>query len=92
MEKIPWRRDWLPTPVFLPVEFHGQRSLADYSPWGCKESDRTEQLTLSLSGLNLEPMRNFTGKMGKGYDQVIHRGFPGRSDGKEFTAMQETLV
>ena len=30
--KIPWRREWLPTPVFLPEEFHGQRSLAGYSP------------------------------------------------------------
>jgi len=29
-------------PVFLPGEFHGQRSLAGYSPWGCKESDTTE--------------------------------------------------
>ena len=33
-------------PVFLPGEFNGQRSLAGYSPWGCKELDRTEQLTL----------------------------------------------
>ena len=33
------------TPVFLPGEFHGQRSLADYSPFGCKESDRTERRT-----------------------------------------------
>ena len=40
--KIPWRREWLPTPVFLPGENHGQRSLAGYSPWGCKESDTTE--------------------------------------------------
>ena len=32
----------LPTPVFLPGEFHGQRSLVDYSPWGCKELDTTE--------------------------------------------------
>jgi len=30
--KIPWRREWLPTPVFLPGEFHGQRSLAGYFP------------------------------------------------------------
>ena len=42
-----WRRKWLPTPVFLPEEFHGQRSLAGYSPWGCKESDTTERLTLT---------------------------------------------
>ena len=45
--KIPWRREWLPTPVFLPREFHGQRSQAGYSPWGHKELDMTEQLTLS---------------------------------------------
>ena len=44
--KIPWRREWLPMPVFLPGEFHGQRSLVGYSPWGCKESDMTEQPTL----------------------------------------------
>ena len=42
--KIPWRRIWHPTPVFLPGDSHGQRSLAGYSPWGCKESDMTEQL------------------------------------------------
>ena len=34
--KIPWRREWLPTPLFLPGEFHGQRSLVGYSPWGCR--------------------------------------------------------
>ena len=36
-----------PTPVFFPGEFHGQRSLAGYIPWGCKEQDMTEQLTPS---------------------------------------------
>ena len=40
--KIPWRRKWQPTPVFLPGEFHGQRSLVDHSPRGHKESDTTE--------------------------------------------------
>ena len=39
----------LRTPVFLPGEFHGQRSLVDYSPWGHKELDTTEQLTLGTS-------------------------------------------
>ena len=39
---------WLTTPVFLPGEFHGQRSLAGYNPWGPKELDRTEKLSLSL--------------------------------------------
>ena len=38
----------LPTPVFLPGQFHGQRSLAGYSPWGCKELDTTEGLTFTL--------------------------------------------
>ena len=42
VRKIPWRREWLPSPVFLPGEFHGQRSLAGYSPWGQKELDVTE--------------------------------------------------
>ena len=40
--KVPWRRERKPTPVFLPGEFHGQRSLMDYSPWDLKESDTTE--------------------------------------------------
>ena len=40
--KIPWRRVWQLTPVFLPGESHGQRSLAGYSPWGGKKSDTTE--------------------------------------------------
>ena len=44
--KIPWRREWQPTPVFLPGEFHGQKSLVGHSPWGRKESDMTEGLTL----------------------------------------------
>ena len=43
-----WRREWLPTPGFLPGEFHGQRSLEGYSPWGHRESDMTEQLTQIL--------------------------------------------
>ena len=40
--KSPWRRKWLPTPVFLPGESHGQRTLAGYSPWGRKELDIME--------------------------------------------------
>ena len=39
VEKIPRSRKWQPTSVFLPGEFHGQRSLEGYSPWGGKESD-----------------------------------------------------
>ena len=40
--KIPWRREWLPTLVFLPGKSHTQRILAGYSPQGCKELDMTE--------------------------------------------------
>ena len=43
-----WRKECLPTPVFLPEEFHRQRSLDGYSPWGLKELNMTEQLTLFL--------------------------------------------
>ena len=43
--KDPWRKEWLTSPVFLPGEFHGQRGLAGYSPWGLKESGRAERLT-----------------------------------------------
>jgi len=39
---IPWRRAWQPTPVFLPGESRGQRSLVGYSPYGHKELDITE--------------------------------------------------
>ena len=42
--KIPWRRQWQPTPVFLPGESNGWISLAGYSPWGLRESDPTERL------------------------------------------------
>ena len=49
VRKVPWGGKWQSTPVFLPGEFYGQRSLVGYSPWGRKELDVTEQLTLSLS-------------------------------------------
>ena len=43
--KIFWRRAWQPTPVFLPGDPHGQRNLAGYNPWGCKELDSAERLS-----------------------------------------------
>ena len=45
---IPWKWERLPSPVFLPGKSQGQRRLVGYSPWGHKELDRTEGLTLSL--------------------------------------------
>ena len=59
VQKIPLRREWQPTLVFLPGESHGQRSLVGYSPWGCNESDTTETLTLSLSLSMVEEVLNF---------------------------------
>ena len=49
VRKISWRGTWQHTPVLLPGESHGQRSLVGYNPWGRKGSDTTERLTLSLS-------------------------------------------
>ena len=63
--KMPWRRKWLPTPVFLPGESHGLRSLLGYSPQGRKESDTTERLHFHfhnyLSQIRV-PRRLFTAK------------------------------
>ena len=51
--RFPWRRDWLPTPGYLPGESNAQKSLVGYnSLWGRKESDMTQRLTLSLSLYN----------------------------------------
>ena len=56
--KIPWRRIWQPTPVFLPGKSHEQRSLVGYSPWGRKEltllSDFTHSLTHQLICLSTQ--------------------------------------
>ena len=44
--KIPWNRKWQPTPVLLSGKSHRQRSLVGYSPWGHKELDTTERLSM----------------------------------------------
>ena len=59
--QIPWRREWLPIPVFLTGEFHRERSLVGYSPWGCKKLDTTEHLSthsviVSDERLNIFPL------------------------------------
>ena len=57
--KIPGRREREPTPVFLPGEFHGQRSLAGYSPWGHTESDNwATSLSLSFHTSYCENLQN----------------------------------
>ena len=51
-QEDPLEEEWQPSPVFLPGESHGQKSLAGYSPWGRKESDTTEQLNSNESECN----------------------------------------
>ena len=46
-QEDPLEKGMASTPVFLPGKFHGQRRLAGYSSWDCKESDRTERLSIS---------------------------------------------
>ena len=78
IRNIPLRREWLPTPVFLPGEFHGQRSLGGYSPWGCKELDTTEPPILTdspgclftLDLLNTDPTRGRVQRARSGRDSV----------------------
>ena len=57
--KIPWRRKWRPTPVFLPGESHGHRRLVDYSPWGDTELDMPEGLSTTVHfHLQMEPSQH----------------------------------
>ena len=55
--KIPWRRKWWPTPLFLPGKSQGQRSLEGYGPWGHKESDTTEPLNMHRTSLVIQWLR-----------------------------------
>ena len=67
---IPWRRKWQPTPVFLPGESHGQRSLVGYSPQGRTESDILKQLSRHAQSyciaegtrFNMQVVINYKGK------------------------------
>ena len=72
VRRIPCRRQWLPTPIFLAGESLGQRSLEGYSPWGCKESDTTKQLTFSHWHLSSRlKMENFFFYIGEQFYLVV---------------------
>ena len=58
--KTAWRRKWQPTPVFLPEESYGERSRVGYCPWGHKESDMTEWLTLSFFTSSTQQQRTIS--------------------------------
>ena len=62
------RRAWKPSPVFLPRESHGQRSLPCYGPWGCKESDTTE-VTACTGGR--KGMLSLSGAMSKTFNKYM---------------------
>ena len=64
VRKIPWRRRWQPTPVFLPGESHGQRSLVCYSLWDHKESDISYRLNNNME------IRGDHFTLSKGLDQI----------------------
>ena len=82
--KIPWRRKWHPTPVFLPGKSHGQRSLADYSPRGRTESDTTEQLSMhAYQGLNLSFVCNIPVEKAIEQDQMIQNTIEGLNKWKQ---------
>ena len=55
LEEIPWRRKWQPTPVFLPGEFHGQRSPAGCSYWGRRRVEQ-DLVTTTSNKINNEPV------------------------------------
>ena len=65
------RRQWQPTPVLLPGKSHGRRSLVGYSPWGCKESDRTERLHFHFQFFTKHPAQWM-----KYHDESLERCLP----------------
>ena len=76
VRKIPWRREWQPTPVFLPGKSRGQRNLTGHSSWGHKESDMTERAHTYLTRRLIFFMLNHSGLLGRlaGVRKLIEEG------------------
>ena len=72
VRKISWRRKWQPTPVFLSGKFHGQKSLAGYSPWGWNELSMTDCLS-TLRDLQISPLGTLSWTS---YDALPHFPWP----------------
>ena len=90
VKKIPWRRKWLPMPVFLPGKSHGQRSLAGYSPWGHKRirhSLMTKQQHFNhgavFSGSLLQTQQTFLYMSLAQIDFHEHPSLPGKLKSKD---------
>ena len=83
--RFPWRKEWLPTPVFSPGESHGQRSLAGYIPWSRRESNMTQQLSLHIIPQGASQVvlvvKNLPANPGDTRDVGLIPG-PGRSPGE----------
>ena len=79
VRKIPWRRNWLPTPVFSPGESHGQRSLVGYSSWGCRVGHNlvTKQ-QIKILGCLRSPHLALCRWMLSSDIIIIHNGLPQR--------------
>ena len=90
--KIPWRRAWQPTPIFLPGESHGERSLVDYTPKGCKESDMTEWLSTQHIAQYLIIICNIYKKNTHTHTHICVCGFPGGPMVSNPTTMQEIWI
>ena len=76
VRKMPWRRAWQPTPGFLPGESHGQRSLAGYSPWGCKEIQLQRLGTHIGTAVMGEPFVHFSRAPGPGRQWRMESSLP----------------
>ena len=76
VRKIPWRRLWPPTPVFLPGKSHGQRSLTGHSSWGHKQSDMTEHAHTYWTRRLVFFLLNHSGLLGRlaGVMKLIEEG------------------
>ena len=68
---IYWSRKRQTTPVFLPEESHGQRSLAGYNPWGCKELDMTEHTHMHTEIFKKKEVQIFNDKCNHVYESVV---------------------
>ena len=82
--KIPWSRKWQPTPPFLPEKAHGQRSLSGLSPWGHKELDVTEWLSIHTHILG-QPKNSF------GYGKVLWKNLNFLADPIYYSQAQKLL-
>ena len=93
-------RWWQTTPVFLPGESHGQRSLEGYNPWGCKKSDTTEQLAhkgthnlIDCASLSTQMVKNLPAKQEAWVQSLGSGRFPGGGHGNtlQYSCLENSM-